>query len=229
MHRYRDSIYYVNKEKSKPEKEVIGGYILFPGSGEIEKIKRQNFYKSIENVNIGAFPLKPNDSINKELLISHFKTILDIDSEHVLGEMIAQKGLEYGTVNPEVLIGIVSNKLHIDYFENGNVSHYHTGVNKPSKFGYESLKYFSPYIKDKGCKVFYEILGYSLEKRKEIYPKKHELFSIDDSERLVLKLGKSHIINQESYFKIADGVIRNYRYTKLNFIRNPEDNKIIVL
>jgi predicted component of viral defense system (DUF524 family) len=40
MHRYRDAIYYVNKHKSKPEKEVIGAYILFPGSGEIEFIKK---------------------------------------------------------------------------------------------------------------------------------------------------------------------------------------------
>jgi hypothetical protein len=40
MHRYRDAIYYVNKDKAKPEKEVIGAYILFPGSGEIETIKK---------------------------------------------------------------------------------------------------------------------------------------------------------------------------------------------
>ncbi len=73
MHRYRDAIYYVNKEKVKPEKEVIGAYILFPGSGEIETIKNLDYYKSIESVNIGAFPLRPNDYTNRSPIRRPFK------------------------------------------------------------------------------------------------------------------------------------------------------------
>jgi hypothetical protein len=229
MHRYRDSIYYVNKEKNKPEKEVIGGYILFPGNGDIEKIKKQNFFESIKTVNIGAFPLKPNDTNNRELLISHFKEILNIDTEDVLNNIIPQKGLQYEVSNPEVLIGIVSKQEHIDYFNSGSEIYYHSGSHKPTKFGYSSLKYFSPYIKEKGCNVYYEIIEYSVIKRNSIYPKSHILFSKDESERLVLKLGKKHIINQNVFFKIDDGIIRNYRYTKLSYIRNPDQGKIIVL
>ena len=226
MHRYRDAIYYNNKLKNKPEKEVIGGYILFPGSGNIEQIKLHDFFKSISNVNIGAFPLKPNEGINKILLKEHFQEILGYNSENILREIIPHKELSYESVNPEVLIGVVSKNKHIDYFESGAELLYHTGVRKPSRFGYKDLKYFSPYIKGKGCKYYYEILDYSILPRNKIYDKSHELYSPDTSERLVLHLGNKHIIKNKKYFKVKDG-IRVYRYSKLNFLRNLVGNMIL--
>lgn len=69
MHRYRDAIYYSKEHNPYCSKEVIGGYILFPGRGNDEQIKQRYYSKSIENVNIGAFPLLPNyDSLLKEHL-----------------------------------------------------------------------------------------------------------------------------------------------------------------
>ena len=48
MHRYRDAIYYSMKEDVRPRgKEVIGGYILFPGRTEGIAIENRYFYKSI--------------------------------------------------------------------------------------------------------------------------------------------------------------------------------------
>ena len=32
MHRYRDAIYYIEQETYAPKREVIGGYVLFPGN-----------------------------------------------------------------------------------------------------------------------------------------------------------------------------------------------------
>jgi len=221
MHRYRDAIYYNNKQKNKPEKEIIGGYILFPGSGDIEQIKSHDFYKSINKVNIGAFPLKPNDYINKILLKEHFREILELNSENILQEIIPQKELNYENVNPEVLIGIVRKQNHISYFESGTELLYHTGAKKPSRFGYKDLKFFSPYIKGKGCKYYYEIKDYSIIHRNEIFDKSHELYSSDISERLVLHLGNRHIINNNKYYKVKDG-IAVYRYSKLNYLKNIE-------
>ncbi len=226
MHRYRDAIYYNNKLKNKPEKEVIGGYILFPGSGNIEQIKSHDFFKSISKVNIGAFPLKPNDGINKILLKEHFQEILEYNSENILREIIPQKELNYENVNPEVLIGIVSDYKHITYFESGTELLYHTGARKPSRFGYKDLKYFSPYIKGKGCKYYYEIIDYSILPRNKIYDKSHELYSSDTSERLVLHLGDRQVIKQEKYYKVKDG-ITVYRYSKLNYLKNLIGNKIL--
>lgn len=59
MHRYRDAIYYCEKDRHESKKEIIGGYILFPGNSNNSELSR--FYRSIEQVNIGAFPFRPSD------------------------------------------------------------------------------------------------------------------------------------------------------------------------
>lgn len=73
MHRYRDAIYYSKEYEQYHSKEIIGGYILFPGRGNDEYIKNRYYSASIESVNIGAFPLLPNSNT---LLKSHLSDIL---------------------------------------------------------------------------------------------------------------------------------------------------------
>ena len=73
MHRYRDAIYYSKEHEPYRSKEIIGGYILFPGRGNDEYIKRRYYSASIESVNIGAFPLLPN---SESLLRVHLDDIL---------------------------------------------------------------------------------------------------------------------------------------------------------
>lgn len=73
MHRYRDAIYYSRENEPYRSKEIIGGYILFPGRGNDEKIKKRYYSTSIESVNIGAFPLLPNSD---NLLRQHLQDIL---------------------------------------------------------------------------------------------------------------------------------------------------------
>ena len=78
MHRYRDAIYYGIEQEKYRSKQVIGGYILFPGRGNDKSVRDRYFSKSVEEVNIGAFPLLPN--VNKEqegsLLKEHLHKIL---------------------------------------------------------------------------------------------------------------------------------------------------------
>ena len=73
MHRYRDAIYYSKEHEPYRSKEIIGGYILFPGRGDDEYIKKRYYSTSIESVNIGAFPLLPN---SYTLLKKHLEDIL---------------------------------------------------------------------------------------------------------------------------------------------------------
>lgn len=73
MHRYRDAIYYSKEYEQYHSKEIIGGYILFPGRGNDKYIKNRYYSASIESVNIGAFPLLPNSCT---LLKSHLSDIL---------------------------------------------------------------------------------------------------------------------------------------------------------
>ena len=236
MHRYRDAIYFVNKDKTKPEKEVIGAYVLFPGSGEIESIKMLEYYKSIETVNIGAFPLRPNDYLNKTLLEDHLRTIIGLDTETILNDVSPQKLTSYEKHNPEVLIGIVNKGNQINYFETTDKLIYHTGKIKPSKLknedsGYvkikSDIKYFAPYFSGKGVKEYYEIIDFAIMPRNQIFPRGHLLSNTQDkSNRLIIKLGKKFIIESNRYFRCP---ITVYRYTTLKNIRFPKDNKIEVL
>ncbi|MCL4856317.1 MAG: DUF2357 domain-containing protein, partial [Flavobacteriales bacterium] len=233
MHRYRDAIYYVNKDKSKPEKEVIGAYILFPGSGEIETIKKLDYYKSIESVNIGAFPLRPNDYSNRTLLEDHLRTIIGLDTETILNDVSPQKLTTYENHNPEVLIGIVNKGNQTEYFEKENNLFYHTGKVKPAKLkdedsGYvkikTDIKYFAPYFSGKGVKEYYDIVDFRIIPRNEVFPTGHSLDKpYDKSDRLIITLGKKHIIKENRYFTCS---ITVYRYTTLKNIRNPKENKI---
>lgn len=73
MHRYRDAIYYSKEHEPYRSKEIIGGYILFPGRGSDEYIKKRYYTASVETVNIGAFPLLPKSD---SLLKMHLDDIL---------------------------------------------------------------------------------------------------------------------------------------------------------
>ena len=67
MHRYRDAIYYGSRHDAEgghhpQSKEVIGGYILFPGRvSDTDKLENKYFSRSIQSVNIGAYPLLPTE------------------------------------------------------------------------------------------------------------------------------------------------------------------------
>jgi hypothetical protein len=242
MHRYRDAIYYVNKSKKRdwknntelkkyyPEKEIIGGYILFPGNGEFESIKKEPYFKSIDEINIGAFPLRPNDYINRSLLEEHLKTIIGLDSASILNDVSPQKENSYESLNPYVLIGFVPTENHMLCFENSESPFYFSGEKKPTRFGFNNLRYFAPYLKEKGIKDYYEILSYDIINRDEILNAPKSLKN-NNTPRLVIWLGKKIQINNGKFLKISDGSIGQipYRYTNLKNIKSPIDNKIEVL
>lgn len=123
MHRYRDAIYYAMKAENRPRaKEIIGGYILFPGRVEGDEILNRYFYQSIKKVNIGAFPLLPaskeneNEIIQCDLLEKHLREILLEDSvyEHVK-DSIPQKGLVYEEENKDNVIALNYERFDYEY------------------------------------------------------------------------------------------------------------------
>ncbi|PWV98526.1 hypothetical protein DFQ01_11736 [Paenibacillus cellulosilyticus] len=61
MHRYRDSIVYQEKGSTEYERSMFGAYVLFPYADE-EKFRTHRFYRSIDLINIGAFPLLPGST-----------------------------------------------------------------------------------------------------------------------------------------------------------------------
>ena len=103
MHRYRDAIYYKDNQHAdgKLKKEVIGGYILFPGNGDPLEVAKAKFQQSLDEVNIGAFPLRPNDVENRKLLEHFIAELIGKASTEILDGSIPQKGLYYTSVEPK--------------------------------------------------------------------------------------------------------------------------------
>ena len=162
MHRYRDAIYYAMKEDERPRgKEIIGGYILFPGRTEGDAIENRYYYKSIKKVNIGAFPLLPADEEHRDdvvlcdLLEKHLKEILMENSvyEHVKYS-VPQKGLYYTGEKPKngiVYVGYVNkDNPFIDDFLSCNAEMYYTGGEDINHdLDIQQIKYLMPIVKGK--------------------------------------------------------------------------------
>ena len=160
MHRYRDAIYYKEHATSELKKEIIGGYILFPGDGEKADVEVSKFYKTIDEVNIGAFPLRPKDKENRELLVKFIKSLINTKSSTTISNVIPQKGA-FVEVGNRVLIGIVkpsNRKGYYEDFENGCATLYYTGPKFSSTIALHNLHFFIPYIKGKGIRDVYEIV-----------------------------------------------------------------------
>ncbi len=162
MHRYRDAIYYSMKTDVRPSaKDIIGGYILFPGRVEGDEIYNRYFYKSIKNVNIGAFPLLPstdeNEIIQCDLLEKHLREILLEDSiyEHVK-DSIPQKGLKY---EPEksgnVFVVIVDRELYNDEHHSKMSVEIPLDINN-GIFKLDSIDYFM-YVVENASEGYYSV------------------------------------------------------------------------
>lgn len=159
MHRYRDAIYYKDYSSDVLKKEVIGGYILFPGDGASVDVEMSRFYKSIDKVNIGAFPLRPRDEENRMLLEHFIEGLIKNKSQEVIARVIPQKGT-FVEVGNRVLIGYVveGRAGYSDHFENGTATLYYTGRQFPTTIALQDLHFFIPYIKGKGIRDVYEII-----------------------------------------------------------------------
>ena len=142
MHRYRDAIYYSEHDSSGLKKEVIGGYILFPGNGEPSSVQIARFYQSIDEVNIGAFPLRPKDEENRQLLEEFIKKLLSTRANALLTQsnIIPQKGLKFiGDENilgkDELCLICYTAKDRLDKVQQSLIYYLRTG-DKPGAFPY---------------------------------------------------------------------------------------------
>ena len=158
MHRYRDAIYYKDYDANALKKEVIGGYILFPCDGEPNDVAVSKFYKTIKEVNIGAFPLRPKDVENRKLLEKFIDELIHTKSSETIAHVIPQKGA-YVEVGNRVLIGLVKedNRL-FQAFMDGTATLYYSGKQFPTTIALQDLHFFMPYIKGLGVRDVYEIV-----------------------------------------------------------------------
>lgn len=221
MHRYRDAIYYKDYQTDTLKKEVIGGYILFPGDGEPTDVAVSKFYQTIDKVNIGAFPLRPKDIHNRQLLEKFIAELIQNKSHETISKVIPQKGAVL-TVPNRVLIGLVGNSTRHGYtqsFLDGNATLYYTGPKFPTTISLDNLHYFIPYIKGKGIRDIYEIVRIRTITGKDA--KQVEGDTINDDLRLAFELRYSRTLF-DAYQPIDTHKLINYTFidTSLNEIRD---------
>ena len=183
MHRYRDAIYYKDYDAKALKKEVIGGYILFPGDGDPDGVAVSKFYKTIKEVNIGAFPLRPKDVENRELLENFIEELIQTKSYETIAHVIPQKGT-YVEVGNRVLIGLVKeDNIQYQAFADGTATLYYTGKQFPTTIALQDLHFFMPYIKGQGVRDVYDIT-----KVRTITSKEAKQTDEDDADSKALRL-----------------------------------------
>ncbi|MCI6160527.1 MAG: DUF2357 domain-containing protein [Prevotellaceae bacterium] len=225
MHRYRDAIYYREHDENALKKEVIGGYILFPGDGDPANVKLSNFYKSIAEVNIGAFPLRPKDPYNRQLLAHFIEQLISTKSQETIVRVIPQKGT-FVEIGNRVLIGLVANsgrKGYLQSFKDGSATLYYTGSHFPTTIALQGLHYFMPYFKGEGIRDVYEIMRVRTITSKEVKQTEGEEDADDLRLAFELRYFRKLYANIQP---INTGKMINYTFIDTTF---DELDKIVIL
>lgn len=114
MHRYRDAIVYMDEKEKEFERSMFGAYVLFPYHDE-ERFQKHAFYRSIEKINIGAFPFLPNSTSLMEKFLDEI--ILDTPEKAYERSTRPRGTKEYyknKLSGKNVLIGALSQREQLD-------------------------------------------------------------------------------------------------------------------
>ena len=227
MHRYRDAIFYQdNQESSKPKKEVIGAYVLFPGADDAVEVENLYFQKSISKVNIGAYPLIPGakKNYNSSLLNEFLKnTLEEKESLSILNEdIVPYKAMKYENADAFLLAGFVSGDNQKKYFTSGEAKVYHIPVYKENGSintirNLDKLKYFCPIIN--GVTEYYEIMDIKVVSRRDIFDRTQTgMFRDSGDSYFVFSLQNRKPLTKK--IEPAVGGNRVFRYAKFSELRN---------
>jgi uncharacterized protein len=138
LHRYRDAILHTEPTNSTYRGAIknLGGIILYPYPLSEKQFENNTFYKSIEQVNIGALPFLPSKSglvsellnklINKTLPEEHFERFIEMDNSEYLKQRNSWK--EWVTIgvvqkeNQTERLKFIADKLiyHVPFVKNLN-------------------------------------------------------------------------------------------------------------
>ncbi len=178
MHRYRDAVVSKNYNQEELRKKVFGAYVLFPYNNENKFAGKEDkpphkFFRSIEEVGIGAIPFLPRQT---NLLENFLDELIWESSQSALERAVPQAGLEKhppveGPKN--VLIGPLSRKEQLDICLQNNM--YYTYLNYVQNYLgfieyvaiYQSKRFFS---EEDGQGIYYygKVKDFKIVKRKEL-------------------------------------------------------------
>ena len=173
------------------------------------------FYRTIKDVNIGAFPLRPKDKRNRVLLEQFIEDLIKRKSYETIAQVIPQKGA-YVEIGNRVLIGLVKeeNKQYSKFLDS-TATLYYTGKQFPTTIALQDLHFFMPYIKGKGIQDVYEIVKMRTITNKEA--KQTDEKDVD-SEALRLAFELRYVRKQYANLQMIDtSKLINYTFIDTSF------------
>ena len=158
MHRYRDAIVSRMPADFKYKYETFGAYVMFP-YGNQERFRKHKFYKSIAEVNIGAFPMLPGST---ELIRNQLEKIVNQSDLEAKNERVVMDEYDdYAKFKLEnVMVVNAKDKEHIKAYLKHNFYHIPTKHLSSVRLGveylafYQSKRYFG---QDGGIRYFAKI------------------------------------------------------------------------
>jgi len=220
MHRYRDAIVSKLSNEVQFKYETFGAYVMFP-YGDEEKFKEHNFYKSIEQVNIGAFPMLPGSTklITKQLKKIIEQSPLDARNDRV----VIDEYDDYGKYKPfNVMLVNVKNKEHLKQYKENLFYHIPVARLKEVRESVEYLAFYQSIesFKEEGGVRYYGKIKECLEyKRKDCTELKARVGTEDDT---YLRINLESIEEVENIVPIQTGT-RLVNYTTLYLLKNAEN------
>lgn len=220
MHRYRDAIVSKISDNFKYKYDTFGAYVMFP-YGDEEKFKKHKFYKSIQEVNVGAFPMLPGSTnlIRKQLEKIINQSDLEAKSERVISDEYDDYA-KYKLEN--VMVVNVKDEYHMKkYIEN---NFYHIPIKRLSniRLGVDYIAFYqskTSFGDKSGIRFFAKITEVAKYKRKEC----KELPARPGTEEdLYLRLNFSDVEEIRVIEPIQSGT-QLVSYTTLYLLKNAEN------
>lgn len=140
MHRYRDAIVSRTGKNMRYKYETFGAYVLFPCVDE-EAFIKDKYYRSISEVNIGAFPMLPGST---HLLEKHLRSLIGQTSiEASMERPVMDEYDDFAKFRLEnVMVVNVKNPEHIDAYLKHHFYHIPQRTLSSMRFGIEYLAFY---------------------------------------------------------------------------------------
>ncbi|MCD4712177.1 MAG: restriction endonuclease-like protein [Clostridiales bacterium] len=220
MHRYRDSIIYEsnNNDLNQKSRLLFGAFVLFPYSNEKE-FESHHFHKSIEKVNIGAFPLLPSTfNLFENFIVSLIKSSA---SSNYAGKIMQLGDNEYvknvDFTERNVLIGSLRNPQQLQVCLNYNF--YHLPL-KNIDINNRCIRYVAlsqskkQFGQEAGIQYYGEVSKFEIVNRSEI----KEIQSNSDELYVRIKIKKWEMITPK--IQIRDFNVITSMYTSYFLLKN---------
>ncbi len=158
MHRYRDAIVSKMNDEFHYKYDTFGAYVMFPYGNE-EDFLNHKFYKSIEEVNVGAFPMLPGST---KLITKHLEKIINQSHLEAKSERISiDEYDDYAKFKLEnVMVVNVKDKRHFKAYKDHRFYHIPEKRLSNIRLGIEYLAFYQSkksFSDEGGIKYFAKI------------------------------------------------------------------------